>query len=153
MYLISHRGNIENKIEELENSPSYIDIALELGYDVEIDLWRIDGELFLGHDEPTYNIDLNWLVERKEKLWVHCKNIESLIYLTYNKIDLNYFWHDQDFATLTSKKFIWAKENKNLIDNSIAMIPDFCKINYYKCIGVCSDQIKNFKNDYEKTRH
>lgn len=153
MYFISHRGNIENKIEELENSPLYIDNALELGYDVEIDLWKIDSELFLGHDEPTYSIELDWLIERKERLWVHCKNIESLIHLSSNKIDLNYFWHDQDFATLTSKNFIWAKENKKLIVNSIAMIPDFYQINYYNCIGVCSDQIKKFKNDYEKTRH
>ena len=153
MYFISHRGNVENKIEELENSPNYIESAISLGYDVEIDLWKIDEKLFLGHHEPTYEIYLDWLLKNKNKFWVHCKNIESLIYLTSNKIDLNYFWHDQDFATLTSKKFIWGKENKKLIDDSIAMIPDFYKINYYNCIGVCSDQIKNFKTDYEKTRH
>ena len=84
---------------------------------------------------------------------MHAKNLDCLIYLSTNKIDLNYFWHDTDLATITSKNFIWAKQNKNLISNSIAMIPDFYKINYYNCIGVCSDQIKLFKNDYEKTRH
>lgn len=153
MIFISHRGNINGKNDELENNPLYIEDAINSGYDVEIDVWKIDDKLYLGHDEPSYEIHLDWLLENKNKFWVHCKNIECLIYLTSNEIDLNYFCHDQDIATLTSKGYIWGKENKNLIQNSIAMIPYFYDINYYNCIGVCSDQIKNFKTDYEKTRH
>jgi hypothetical protein len=47
MYLISHRGNIENKIEELENSPSYIDIALVLirNYDVPSGGWKSEKDV------------------------------------------------------------------------------------------------------------
>lgn len=153
MIFISHRGNIDGKDTNKENSPEFILDAIKLGFDVEIDLWVKDNVLYLGHDEPTYKIELEWLLENKDKLWVHAKNLDCLIYLSTNKIDLNYFWHDTDLATITSKNFIWAKQNKNLISNSIAMIPDFYKINYYNCIGVCSDQIKLFKNDYEKTRH
>ena len=37
MILISHRGNIDGKIVERENHPEYIDEAIALGYDVEID--------------------------------------------------------------------------------------------------------------------
>ena len=39
MILISHRGNIEGKQPKLENKPEYISKALELGYNVEIDIW------------------------------------------------------------------------------------------------------------------
>ena len=39
MILISHRGNINGRQPNLENLPEYIDSALELGYDVEIDIW------------------------------------------------------------------------------------------------------------------
>ena len=39
MVLISHRGNLEGKNIELENDPTYIDSAIEKGFDVEIDLW------------------------------------------------------------------------------------------------------------------
>ena len=52
MKIISHRGNIRGAIPDKENRPSYIDCAIGSGYDVEIDLRMIDGELWLGHDEP-----------------------------------------------------------------------------------------------------
>ena len=153
MILISHRGNIDGKKPHLENTPDYIDEAISLGYDVEIDVWYKENEWWLGHDDPEHPIDFDWIEKRSHKLWVHCKNVECLVYFNLNGIDLNYFWHDQDTAILTSKKYIWGKENKTLIQNSIAMIPYFYDINYYNCVGVCSDQIKKFKTDYEKTRH
>ena len=51
---------------ELENTPDYIDEAISLGYDVEIDIWKDEDGFYLGHDEPTYPINLEWLVERKK---------------------------------------------------------------------------------------
>ena len=44
MYLISHRGNVNGKNPDRENSPLYIKAALTLGYDVEVDVWYIDKE-------------------------------------------------------------------------------------------------------------
>ena len=52
MILISHRGNILGRKKQLENNPNYIDNALKLGYDVEVDVWSIDKQFYLGHDEP-----------------------------------------------------------------------------------------------------
>ena len=43
MILISHRGNITGKQPELENDPNYIRAALDENYDVEIDVWHING--------------------------------------------------------------------------------------------------------------
>ena len=60
MILISHRGNLNGKIPENENCPDYIDKAIHSGYDVEIDIWMIDNELFLGHDGPQYKVIYNW---------------------------------------------------------------------------------------------
>jgi len=57
MILISHRGNINGKFESYENEPTYIDLALSKGYDVEIDVWYVDGLLYLGHDKPQYGIE------------------------------------------------------------------------------------------------
>ena len=108
IFLISHRGNINGKINELENNPNYVDKALRLGYDVEIDIWVIEGQIFLGHDEPQYQVSIDLLYKRKNELWIHCKNIESIEY--FNKLmgTYNYFWHQEDTVTLTSKNFIWA---------------------------------------------
>ena len=64
MILISHRGNINGPNKDKENSLSYIQEAINLGYDVEIDLWVINGELFLGHDSPQYIVNFEWIKNR-----------------------------------------------------------------------------------------
>jgi hypothetical protein len=77
MKIISHRGNICGPVSNKENRPSYIDCAIGNGYDVEIDIRSINGELWLGHDEPQYKIDHNWINKRRHYLWIHCKNLEA----------------------------------------------------------------------------
>ena len=42
MILISHRGNIDGPNPKLENSPEYIQLAMEKGFDVEVDVWYKD---------------------------------------------------------------------------------------------------------------
>ena len=37
----------------------------KLGYDVEIDVWSIDKQFYLGHDEPQYKIDKKFLQNKK----------------------------------------------------------------------------------------
>ena len=144
MILISHRGNIDGK-NDSENNPKYIDQALNKNYDVEIDIWLIEGSFYLGHDTHQYSINLDWLLERRNRLWVHCKNIESIEYFNLNNIDLNYFWHDRDLMTLTSKGYMWAFPGNQPISGSIAVMPEIKNDDVSKCKGVCSDYIKNYK--------
>lgn len=144
MVLISHRGNINGKNADKENHPDYIDQALSLGYQVEIDVWLIDGKLFLGHDEPQYNINSDWLFNRISKLWIHCKNISAIEW--FNSIErFNYFWHENDTVTLTSKNDIWAYPGKQPIKNSIAVMPEIYDEDISQCLGICSDYIENYK--------
>jgi hypothetical protein len=143
MILISHRGNIDGRIPEYENNPNYIEAALNLGYDVEIDLWFIDGKTYLGHDEPQYEIDDDWLGERIDKIWVHCKNIESLNWI--RSTNLHYFWHETDTVTLTSKNYVWAYPGKQPIVGSIAVMPELENDNVLLCTGICSDYIQYYK--------
>jgi len=143
MILISHRGNIVGKNPHLENHPDYIDEAIALGYDVEIDLWFIDGRVYLGHDEPQYEVDDSWLGERTDKLWVHCKNVESLNWI--RSTVLHYFWHEEDMVTLTSKNHIWAYPGKQPIKGSIAVMPEVHNDDLDNCIGICSDYINDYK--------
>jgi hypothetical protein len=147
MKLISHRGNINGRIENYENHPDYIDDTIRLGYDVEVDIWVVNGVLFLGHDEPQYGIDINWINERKKRLWIHCKNIQAIEFAYWFKDDenLNFFWHQEDILTLTSRGYIWAYPGKQPIKNSIAVMPEIYKDDITDCIGVCSDYISNYK--------
>jgi hypothetical protein len=143
MILISHRGNIDGKKPHLENQPEYIDEAIALGYDVEIDLWLINGRTYLGHDEPQYEVDDEWLGTRADKLWVHCKNVESLNWI--RSTILHYFWHENDTLTLTSKQYMWVYPGKQPIIGSIAVMPERENEDVSKCIAICSDKIKNYK--------
>ena len=53
MILISHRGNTNGKLPSAENRPDYIDEAIGFGFDVEIDVWLIDGVIFFI--DPLYS--------------------------------------------------------------------------------------------------
>jgi hypothetical protein len=144
MILISHRGNTDGKYESYENEPTYIDKAIDEGFDVEIDIWMIEGTLFLGHDKPQYGISQDWLNKRYERLWVHCKNIEAMEW--FNMIGgFNYFWHQEDTVTLTSFNHIWAYPGNQPVKNSIAVMPEIYNDDILHCKGVCSDYIKNYK--------
>ena len=139
MILISHRGNINGKLIEAENRPDYIDDTIRMGYDVEVDLWWVNGKTFLGHDKPQYE----WLSNRVDKLWIHCKNTDSLSWI--RSTILHYFWHEEDTLTLTSKNYIWTYPGKQPIIGSIAVMPEIYNDNISKCLGICSDYIQNYK--------
>jgi len=142
MLIISHRANLNGPNKELENNPQQI-IEVIKEYDVEIDLWRINNELFLGHDNPQYKINHNFLNLNKNKLWIHAKNLDCISYL-FNT-DLNWFWHENDKVTLTSKKNIWCYPG-TYIENSITVIfndSKKCDIPNY-CLGNCTDYPTNY---------
>jgi hypothetical protein len=143
MILISHRGNVDGKNPHLENHPDYINEALELGYDVEIDLWLNDGVLYLGHDVIQYEINYQWLKQRKNKLWIHCKNIEALEWCD-DKVEFHYFWHQEETTKLTSQGTIWEYPGKQPIKNSIAVMPELHGDNITYCLGICSDFVGKY---------
>jgi hypothetical protein len=146
MIYISHRGNIDGKKPHLENQPEYIDDAIALGYDVEIDVWMIEGVLLLGHDEPQYGITQDWLNERYDNLWIHCKNIEAMEWFNILR-SYHYFWHEEDTLTLTSRGVVWAYPGKQPIKGSIAVMPERSSDDVSICIGICSDVIKKYKDE------
>jgi hypothetical protein len=145
MILISHRGNINGRIIEAENHPDYIDDSIRLGYDAEIDVWIIEDKIYLGHDKPQYNVNQMWLYLNKNNLWIHCKNIEAINFFASKLKSFNYFWHETDTVTLTSKNYIWAYPGKQPIKNSIAVMPEINNDDLSKCLGICSDYIQNYK--------
>ena len=87
MKLISNRGNINLIQKEYENRPSYIETAINLGYDVKIDIRVKNNKLFLGEFEPQYQLDINWLEKFHTRLWLHCKDF--VVIEKFNEL-LNY---------------------------------------------------------------
>jgi hypothetical protein len=146
MKLISHRGNLNGPNKERENHPDYIYEAIQAGYDVEIDVWWVDGKFKLGHDEPQYDFPFDLFNNFYNKLWIHCKNMEALSQL--NELDsngskLNYFSHENDLGVLTSRGYIWST---NLYDRGILVMPEiFNREPKETTFGVCSDYITKYK--------
>lgn len=145
MKLIAHRGNI-NGPSSLENSPEHIARAIELGFDVEVDIRYLDGRWWLGHDHPTYIISSCDLFDTS-KVWWHCKNFAALEQLLGS--GLNYFWHQEDDHTLTSKGFIWTYPGKDVGKSNVIVMPeavmpidDIKKISAY---AICSDYVAVLK--------
>lgn len=149
MIFISHRGNIIGPNNLEENKIDYIEKALFSGFDVEIDIWLFNNSLFLGHDKPSYYVSENWLLKNKKKLWIHCKNIDALLFLKTK--DLNYFWHENDKITLTNKGHIWAYPSLEKIEKSIDVLPEtYSEEKYsFKTLGICSDYIEKYKEEHK----
>ena len=147
MILIAHRGNINGKEEEKENTIPYINKALDLGFDVEIDIWGKNNFLYLGHDEPVELVDPVYL--KNPSLWCHAKNLEAIVQLqnltTKGAYNIHYFWHQKDDVTLTSKNYLWAFPGKQPLKNSIAVMPEYSNDTVTDCIGICSDFIEKYK--------
>lgn len=145
MILISHRGNVEGSNPQLENHPTRIDSAINQGYDCEIDVRVIDNKIYLGHDKPQHLINVGWLHSRKNNLWIHCKDLNTFSKFNTHYSNFNYFFHDSDLGVLTSHSYIWSANNVN---NGILVMPELfnTKSNKYT-LGVCSDYIKNYKNE------
>ena len=148
MLLISHRGNTNGPNKERENAPDYIDEALSMGYDVETDVWVVDGDIWLGHDKPENKINILFLHERKERLWCHAKNLDALVFLL--KENFNTFSHDNDPYVITSKGYIWASPHSKFTCNTIAVMPEwknYTPSDISICKGVCSDFVRKYKDN------
>lgn len=150
MKIISHRGNIKGPLLDKENRPSYIDCAIGNGYDVEIDIRSINGELWLGHDFPQYKVDHNWLEKRKQYLWIHCKNVEA----AKECYEYNSFCHTGDPFVFTSKGKVWLHDLSMKIDENtiipLIYIDQILKLkNLQTPYAVCTDYPSLCNKNYE----
>ena len=152
MKIIAHRANFDGPNIENENSIYSIKKCIELDYDIEIDVRFKKGELYLGHDEPKQIIETKYLLEIKDKTWIHCKNLEAISF--FNKINekFNYFWHENDSYTLTSEGYIWAYPGKKLSPGCICVMPEntayknnFNLFKKIKISGICTDYPKIYQ--------
>jgi hypothetical protein len=146
MLLISHRGNIDKICLKRENSQSYIDEAIDKNYYVEIDLRIIDNKLMLGHDYGQYETDLQWLLIRKNKLFIHCKNIEALKFCIDNKLIC--FYHTiENHVSVINTNLLWTHNLDEITDISIIPLLSSQDLTFLdlnkniKVAGVCSDFI------------
>jgi len=140
MYRISHRGNLRGKTDQ-ENKVAYIEEAIAAGFEVEIDVWFLNGQFYLGHDGPQETVPESFL--GTYGLWCHAKNFDALDrMLPFGNIHC--FWHQDDDFTLTSRGHLWTYPGKPLAKNSICVLPEQFDVDPTECLGVCSDFIVRY---------
>ena len=152
MKIIAHRANINGPSSKNENTTYQIEKCIKLGYDVEIDIRIIKGKFYLGHDKATQIIDIKLLDNIKDHSWIHCKNLEAITFFNNVSTKFNYFWHENDSYTLTSKGYIWAFPGQELSTSCICVMPElnnsFSEFSYFremKIAGICTDYPNLFK--------
>lgn len=144
MKIISHRGNLDGP-NILENHPLQIIKAIDFGFDVEVDIWGCEEKFWSGHDKPTHTLSTDFIISIMPNTWFHCKNLEA-IYMCKNFIyDLNFFWHESDQYTITSKGYIWTYPGMQLNKFSINVLPEQSKIYDNNCFAICTDYPLKYK--------
>jgi hypothetical protein len=154
MIFIAHRGNLHGSNPNLENDPAYIDTALAAGFFAEIDIRKHSEKdlFFAGHDNRQYDLSLSWLEKRKQKLFIHAKDISTLSYFISRSDcrEWNAFWHQKDEYTLTTSGLIWAYPGSSIDLNCICVMPEL--VEYHKrdleqCFGICSDNVASLRRE------
>jgi hypothetical protein len=143
-YRIAHRGLTNGANKYLENRIEILIDRINCAQYSECDIWYIDNKLYLGHDQPTTEVKISVL--RTPYLLLHMKNREALEYFTILRkngfYNFNIFWHTTDDYALSSVGDIIVYPGKEVILNSIYMMPehDTSENNRTKCISeICSD--------------
>lgn len=141
---ILHRGLSNGPVNNssLENNEIVLKDKISKGWEVEIDIWKIDEKIYLGHDKPTTLLNDISLLE-SSNVWVHCKNIEAAI--ACQNLEANFFIHDNDIAVLTSKQWIWCYPGTKAERKSVCVLPERTTIKDFLDVGaVCSDYMPIF---------
>lgn len=111
--IVSHRGNLSGPDPDKENSPESIKLALNMGFLVEVDIQRLDfssWKAFLGHDKSRYEVSLDFLIDKYDRIICHLKYPEDYLNLMHvpskwgdKLIGLTFFFNDKDYVTPINK--------------------------------------------------
>tara|TARA_B100000161_G_C33335199_1_gene317633 strand:+ start:100 stop:603 length:504 start_codon:yes stop_codon:yes gene_type:complete len=129
--IISHRGLINGPSLDLENNPQNISSNIkEYPFLInEIDVNLTKNGIFLGHDKLNYQVNLDFIIEKKEFLILHLKKFDITsqeVLSTFEKLITNchMFAHEEDPFVITNRGWIWSHPKKGIISNTILVMPE-----------------------------
>lgn len=148
MLLIAHRGLLDGK-KDGENHPDQVKYCLGHNLKVEIDVWFVDDSFWLGHDQPQYRVDIEFI--QQPGLWLHCKDILSAKLLRCYSW-LNSFVIDKDDFTFTTKNWLWLSPTYgHSVKDAICVMPEdprwlFPVEHLIDFAGICSDNVYYYRD-------
>ena len=142
MLLISNKGNIEGENIDLENTPDYIESAINQGYNVKIDLKYEKDKLYLGENTSDVEVEWSWLLKWSDYLWINCRDTKTLSFFLENGKSFNFFYNVLDTVSMTSKGFAWSVENPYPKGTIVYDIDN--DLNPIDVLGVCSNWVSKW---------
>ena len=147
MKFIAHRGNI-NGVNSTNHNVAKIWDAIEDGFYVELDLWCIKNNYYLGHDKPEIQIQLTDFDH--PQVFFHLKNL----FLPKLKFADAFAINNDDYV-FTLRDKLWCNYKVGYSNDSIICAPElvgstdnldaFIKDNM-GAFGVCTDYGMKVRN-------
>lgn len=150
MIVFAHRANLHGPGSG-ENSREAIDGCLQLGLSVEIDVWDVSGECWIGHDEPVWRHAWQSLVH--PGIMCHAKNTSAAAMMLHHGVA--FFCIDRDPFVLCSTGHLWMNYDTELTSKSIACSPEVIGLDadlrdYLQTIVGCYGVYTDFPLTYRK---
>jgi hypothetical protein len=159
MLYISYQGIYDGNNYEDANTPKQINKALGKGYSCLIYVWRIDGKLYVGTEQPVIEVTEKYI--QGPRFWINAVNtdMQDWIATQPSKLYPNYFHFDAStppppYATASNGKLI-TPGTVPINTNSVMFLPEINDRSLYtmvkvKSYGVCSGfltYIKRMRNE------
>lgn len=147
MFYISYLGIFDGKDYEDSNTPPQISKALQAGFSCLIDVWRIDGVLYVGTEQAMIEVTQQYI--QGPRFWINCMNTEVQDWIVTQPTTLfpNYFWFlastpPPPYATVSNGKLM-TPGTVPINNDSIIFLPEIADrgllstVNL-RCYGICS---------------
>jgi hypothetical protein len=159
MLYISYLGIFDGSDYQDANTPNQIGKALNYGFSVMIEVWRVDNRLYVGNGQPLIEVTEKYI--QGNRFWINAKNTEMQTWISGQPANLypNYFW----FTTPNPPPAYVTASNGKLItpgtvpinNNSVIYLPEVSDMSLLstvklRCFGICSTYltfIKRMRNE------
>ena len=158
MIYIAYRGLFHGEDPTIENTPNQVSTALLYGYNAMVDAWRVDGQLYLGTDQPLYEVSEKYL--QNTRLWINCCNQEMYNWISVQKPKLYRHYFQLPYGPIpsyvtTNSGYYWTFQDTPINNQSIMVVPEsydrgLLSTVHLHCYGICSiflGFIRRIRND------
>lgn len=142
LILIAHRGNIDGRVEDKENTPAYLTAALKAGYNVSCDVGMLHGAFVLPALGGYHRLPYAFL--SNPRMWFRTADpitLDALCAANAHAVPAS------ADVTLTSVHYLWCMPDTVLTPRSIAVFPEAASANWLvsaEPAGLCSNEISRY---------
>ena len=150
MLLISYRGIVDGNNFQDANTPTQIGKARSAGFSVMIDVWRQDGKIYLGSDQPITEVTEKYI--QGNRYWLNARNIDMRDWLLTQSTSLypNWFYFT---APTPPPPYVTASNGKLITpgtvpvnNNSVIFLPEIDDTAMFstvklRCFGIISSYL------------